>query len=68
MKTITKRDLVMELSDELGVTQRDVFNILQGFIDQVTTHLLPAANCTPTFPGSSAAWKPGPRKEILSNQ
>jgi len=23
--------------------------------------------CTPTFPGSSAAWKPGPRKEILSN-
>ena len=39
MKTITKRDLVMELSDELGMTQRDVFNILQGFIDQVTTHL-----------------------------
>jgi hypothetical protein len=28
-------------------------------------------NCTPstpTFPGSSAAWKPGIRKEILSNQ
>lgn len=39
MKTITKRDLVMELSDELGMTQRDVFNILQGVIDQVTTHL-----------------------------
>ena len=32
MKTITKRDLVMELSDELGVTQRDVFNILQGLL------------------------------------
>ncbi len=26
------------------------------------------AFCIPTFPGSSAAWKPGPRKEILSNQ
>ena len=24
--------------------------------------------CTPTNPGSSAAWKPGPRKELLSNQ
>ncbi len=26
------------------------------------------AFCIPTFPGSSAAWKPGPRKEILSNR
>ena len=39
MKTVTKRDLVMEISNELGMTQRDVFNVMQSFIGQVTTNL-----------------------------
>lgn len=39
MKTVTKRDLVMEISNDLGMTQRDVFSVLQTFIDQVTENL-----------------------------
>ncbi len=29
----------MEISNELGMTQRDVFNVMQSFIGQVTTNL-----------------------------
>jgi nucleoid DNA-binding protein len=39
MATITKRDLVISLSNETGLTQREVFSVIQGLIDSVTTSL-----------------------------
>jgi len=39
MATITKRDLVITLSNETGLTQREVFAVVQGLIEQVTTAL-----------------------------
>ncbi len=39
MATITKRDLVIKLSNEIGLTQREVFNVIQGLIDSVTDSL-----------------------------
>jgi nucleoid DNA-binding protein len=39
MTTITKRDLVIELADKAGLTQQQVFNLLQMFLDSITSHL-----------------------------
>ncbi len=39
MATITKRDLVISLSNETGLTQREVFSVIQGLIDSVTASL-----------------------------
>jgi nucleoid DNA-binding protein len=39
MATITKRDLVIRISNETGLTQQEVFNVLQSFIEEVTTSL-----------------------------
>ncbi len=37
--TITKRDLVIRISNETGLTQQEVFNVIQSFIEEVTTSL-----------------------------
>ena len=39
MATITKRDLVVKISNETGKTQQDVFDIVQKFLDTVTSSL-----------------------------
>ena len=39
MATITKRDLVIRISNETGLTQQEVFNVVQTFIDEVTNSL-----------------------------
>ena len=39
MATITKRDLVVRISNESGKTQQEVFDIVQKFLDTVTTCL-----------------------------
>ena len=39
MATITKRDLVINLSNKTGLTQREVFNVVQGLIDDITAAL-----------------------------
>jgi len=39
MATITKRDLVIKLSNETGLTQQDVFSVLQGALDSITEEL-----------------------------
>jgi nucleoid DNA-binding protein len=39
MATITKRDLVITLSNEIGLTQREVFAVVQGLIDEITQAL-----------------------------
>lgn len=39
MATITKRDLVIRISNKTGLTQQEVFNVVQTFIDEVTTSL-----------------------------
>jgi len=39
METITKRDLVVQIADQSGLTQHQVFDILQLFLDNVTQHL-----------------------------
>ena len=39
MATITKRDLVVQITDKTGLTQQQVFNVLQQFMDDVVTHL-----------------------------
>jgi nucleoid DNA-binding protein len=39
MGTITKRDLVIQISDQTGLTQHQVFDVLQLFLDNVTSHL-----------------------------
>ncbi|MEM8952875.1 MAG: HU family DNA-binding protein [Verrucomicrobiota bacterium] len=38
-KTITKRDLVVKISNDTGMTQQQVFNVVQDFLDTVTGHL-----------------------------
>ncbi len=43
MATVTKRDLVIQISDQTGLTQNQVFDVLQLFLDNTTTHL--AQNC-----------------------
>ena len=39
MATITKRDLVIRISDKTGLTQQQVFDVLQGFVEEVTSSL-----------------------------
>ena len=39
MATVTKRDLVVQISDQTGLTQNQVFDVLQLFLDNVTSHL-----------------------------
>lgn len=39
MATITKRELVVRISNETGLTQEEVFKVLQCFIDDVTSCL-----------------------------
>src|SRR6186713_1448145 len=39
MGTITKRDLVVQISDQTGLTQHQVFDVLQLFLDNVTSYL-----------------------------
>ncbi len=39
MATITKRDLVIKISNEKGLTQQQVFDVVQCFIDEVTANL-----------------------------
>ncbi len=39
MGTITKRDLVLQISDQTGLTQHQVFDVLQLFLDNITSHL-----------------------------
>lgn len=39
MATITKRDLVMKVSDETGLTQQQVFDVVQGLLENITDRL-----------------------------
>jgi nucleoid DNA-binding protein len=39
MANITKRDLVIELSNKLGLRQQDVLALVDGFIEQVSASL-----------------------------
>jgi len=39
MATITKRDLVIKLSNETGLTQQEVFSVVQGALDSITEEL-----------------------------
>lgn len=39
MATITKRDLVIRISNETGMTQQEVFTVLKSFIEEVTSCL-----------------------------
>lgn len=39
MGTITKRDLVVQISDQTGLTQAQVFDVLQLCLDNITSHL-----------------------------
>ncbi len=39
MATITKRDLVIRISNETGLTQQEVFGVIQHFIEGVTSSL-----------------------------
>ena len=39
MDNVTKRNLVVQISDQTGLTQNQIFDVLQLFIDNVTSHL-----------------------------
>lgn len=39
MSTITKRDLVVRISNETGMTQQQVFDVIQHFIEDITASL-----------------------------
>jgi len=39
MSTITKRDLVVRISNETGMTQQQVFDVIQYFIEDITASL-----------------------------
>ena len=39
METITKRDLVVQISNETGLTQNQVFEVVQCTLDSITGHL-----------------------------
>ena len=39
MSTITKRDLVVQISNETGLTQQQVFDVVQKTLDAVTVEL-----------------------------
>ncbi len=39
MATITKRDLVVELANDTGLTQQQVLDVVQSLLDNVVEHL-----------------------------
>lgn len=39
MATITKRNLVVEINGDTGLTQQQVYDVVQAFLDTVTGHL-----------------------------
>ena len=39
MKTVTKRDLVVQISNETGMTQQQVFDVIQKTLDTITKTL-----------------------------
>ena len=39
MKTVTKRDLVVQISNETGMTQQQVFDVIRKTLDTVTGSL-----------------------------
>lgn len=39
MATVTKRDLVQELSSRTGLTQQQVLDVIQGMLEEITRHL-----------------------------
>ncbi|MBU6300803.1 MAG: HU family DNA-binding protein [Verrucomicrobia bacterium] len=39
MPTITKRDIVQQLASRTGLTQQQVFDVVQGMLDEITTRL-----------------------------
>ena len=39
MKTVTKRDLVVQISNETGMTQQQVFDVIQKTLDTITKAL-----------------------------
>lgn len=39
MATVTKRDLVIKISNETGLTQQDVFDVVQKTLDSITDSL-----------------------------
>lgn len=39
MATVTKRDLVIKVSDQIDMTQQQVFDVIQLFIDEITESL-----------------------------
>ena len=39
MATVTKRDLVIKVSDQMDMTQQKVFDVIQLFIDEITDSL-----------------------------
>ena len=39
MATITKRDLVVKISNDTGLTQQQVFDVVQDLLDSVTGYL-----------------------------
>jgi nucleoid DNA-binding protein len=39
MATITKRDLVIKLSNETGLTQQEVFSVVQGTLESIIEEL-----------------------------
>jgi nucleoid DNA-binding protein len=39
MATITKRELVQQLASQTGLTQQQVFDVVQGMIEEITKHL-----------------------------
>jgi nucleoid DNA-binding protein len=39
MKTVTKRDLVVQISNETGMTQQQVFDVIQKTLDTITAAL-----------------------------
>ena len=39
METVTKRDLVVEISEQTDLTQHQVFEVVQSLLDTVSEHL-----------------------------
>ncbi len=39
MATITKRDLLVRITDKTGLTQQQVSSVMQEFLDEIVSHL-----------------------------
>jgi nucleoid DNA-binding protein len=44
MATLTKRDLVVRISNETGLVQQHVFDVIQRTLDHITDHLAKGEN------------------------